>query len=135
MLAYCSIEVSALLGILTVVFNQGVGRPSVDCEVRVPLRLVRPLVVDVTRGTCGPALAANEVTATAPFYAVLARGTVGVRHIRTAIGPEGVVVTVVGAGGRGRGARGKVTGSTPGEIGGCGEGTCESSRRREEGSE
>lgn len=48
-----------------------------------------------------PPLTTDKVTAVLPIHAVLAGGTVGVSDSASAVGPEGVVETIVGAGATG----------------------------------
>lgn len=125
----------AVSGILTVVLDERVSGPSVDREVRVSVGLVCALVVDVSRGTSCPSLTTNEIAATGPFDAVASCSTVGVSYVRTAVSPEGVVKAVIVSSARRCAALDKLSGSTLGDIGGCGKGTCESNRSREEGGE
>lgn len=67
--------------------------------------------VNLLRTSRVPALSTNKVANVGPLDGVRASVTVGVGHITTAVGPEGVVITVVLAGrARGRTLRELVQG-------------------------
>lgn len=108
-----------------VVFNKRVSSPAVDGKVRVAVGVVRAGIVDCpaiaintnvdvrqshelwrSEGDFGwslpcaswhPSLSTDKVTTALPVHGVGAAGAVGVGHVRTAIGPEGVVEAVVRA--------------------------------------
>jgi len=86
-----------------VVLNEWARRPAVDREVAVTLRVVAAAEVDSPGRSWVPSLATNEVTiGTGPLDAVRASTTVRVGDLLATIGPERVVITVVGS----RGTRG-----------------------------
>ena len=100
-----------------VVFDEGVLGPAVERDIAVAVALPLTAVGDSPGNTmmlvaCGlqdvsiriilstagvPSLSGDEVVAVSPLHTVLATVAIGVFDITTAVGPEGVVVAVVGA--------------------------------------
>lgn len=86
-----------------VVLDERVLGPAVDAQVGVAIRVVGACERDGASSAWIPALASDEVALVAgPGDCVLATSFVGVRDIALPIGPEAVVVAIVGTGRRRR---------------------------------
>jgi len=78
-----------------VVFDEGVGRPSIDGEVAVSIRRIRTREGDRLSGSGVPSLSSYKVPIPRPLNSILSSSIISISDLSSAVGPEGIVITSI----------------------------------------